>query len=263
VYDLPEDDLRVPEVEIRNPSNIFHYERPHFILAGPDDVEKVWWQICEEPDFRFIIPNFEQIQGYSGKITLSGITSSFFRDNEAYFFRIRAKRDGVWGNWTRPFRFVVLKPEQPHEARIHSLPNGEYRLRWEGPPARDVEYWIFGSNRLDFVPEIYTDTEITRMRNGVVTGSRPNRNLVARTEERFWNLREKHHFYRIAAMKGDAFSTPSELIAFPSGGSQPSPKLPPPKVLQTRWKKIVGEQFKNGYRDIYESTEKELTRLKR
>lgn len=257
-YNLFPNDIFLPKVHIKNPSNIFKYEPPFFVVEGSDDIEKMWWQICDERSFQFIIPNFDCVQDFSERIELSEITNTFFRNNESYYFRIKAMSKGVWGEWSSPFQFNVIKPDQPEKVNCFLLPEGKIKIAWHCEETKDLEYLIFGSNRLDFIPDIYVDKQVNKITNGIVEDASINKNLLMTTSGKFCVLDDKYLFYRIVARKDCSFSTPSSILSVhpPAGNIEPISGFP--KVLQDRHSIVYGNEFKNGYKDIHEAKEMNL-----
>ncbi|MCP4683295.1 MAG: glycosyltransferase family 39 protein [Desulfobacterales bacterium] len=257
VYQTLADNRSLPEVYVKNEANVFQYESPSFQIDGSKGIERVWWQISGQSDFRFVIPNFERVQAFSSTVGLSKMTDTFFISNEPYFFRVKAKRNGIWGNWSPVFQFRVVKPDQPYNIECELNSDGKVKLHWYGAKEKNTEYLIYGSNRLDFIPDIYCELEITEMVNGEVLKSRPNRNFILSTREHSCTFSKCFNFYRIVAKIGDALSTPSTLIRLRSNDQEilPGKTASAAKVLQTRWSKIEDKTLKLGYKDIYRATE--------
>jgi hypothetical protein len=143
------------------------------------------------------------------------------------------KTNGVWSSWNGPLSFTVNKPERPVTAAMEESADG--RLLLELKPLPEAEqFLVFGSNRLDFVPEIYSTIEPVEMRNGKLVKSRINQNLLARNAG-LQIVLPAYRFYRAVARRGKQYSVPSELISAPAHVTQ---RLPHATTLQTRWSKI-------------------------
>ena len=186
------------------------------------------------------------------------MSETFLENNRVYHFRVRARKGGVWGPWSPLFSFKVLNPERPFNIQADRSERGKLTLTWKGVGGKGVEYLLFGSNRLDFVPEIYADRELTSALNWKVTGRRVNRNLIAETGEKKIRIAHRHHFYRIVAKKGDAWSTPSDLIRIPLGSRRGSSASSPQRVLQTRHTRVSDDSARFRVREEYRARETEL-----
>jgi hypothetical protein len=111
-------------------------------------------------------------------------------------------------------------------------------IRWK--PDRG-ETLILGSNRLDFLPEIYGNAEIVRMENGAIHESRPNKNLLATIPagegEAYVPFRT---CYRLIARHGAALSVPplSSTPGLPRWCCRIATKNPTwlSSVATSRWK---------------------------
>ena len=243
-----------PEAKVLKVQASFHDPAPRFTVGASDQVDKVWWQIAGDEQFEFVPPNFDQVQPAAEEIALDPLTATFFNPSRPYFIRIKARSQGVWGAWSSPVRFLVEKPAAPESVTATSLPDGKLRLAWKGADAE--EYLIFGSNRLDFLPEIYAPDDIVSMVHVRPEQTRPNKNLIhtvrgTSAAEFFPTTR----FHRVIARGGAAFSTPSALIPTPDVLAR---SLPPATVLEVRAAQIADPRAPNGYRDEYRAEEREL-----
>ncbi len=216
---------------------------PSFRLRSEPAADQLWWQISSARDFHFVAPNFDGVIAATDTLRFDPLTSTFFNPGETYYLRLKARRDGVWSEWSAPVEFRVEKPARP--APLAAAVVGE-KLRLSWPDAgTGTEYLVFGSNRLDFLPEPFAAEEIVVLREQIIEQQRPNRNLVATTSEPALELVPEHRFYRVIARRGGVLSVPSELLATPSSLAA---KLPPATVLQNRWKQEDG-------RDVHFATE--------
>ena len=98
-------------ISVVNEDEIFDHITPYFILKSDlgEHCEEIWWQISTDESFNFTIPNLESIQDFEETIFLDSLTDTFFNHGQEYFFRVRAKYDEVWSQWSEPFYFLVLK----------------------------------------------------------------------------------------------------------------------------------------------------------
>jgi len=225
----------LPVVILQSPAKSF-IGAPHFTLKHPEGTEKVWWQISEERDFRFVSPNFDNVIAAATEVKIDPVSSTFLSPGDTYFFRVKVRCKGVWGEWCEPWEFQSTKPAQPLDLVFQRAPDGGVRLTWKGGDAG--EYLVFGSNRLDFMPEIFTQEEITGLNHLKITGSRKNQNLLATTKVKSWDFKPRHRYYRVIAKDGVALSVPSPMETL---GKEFIEILPPPTILQMRSTQTKGE----------------------
>lgn len=218
----PSEKSPVPAPVVHPRDGVLHVEG-----AAPD---RMWWQISRDADFHLVAPNLDRVTEPAATIKLSKIDESFL-DNGDWFARVRVRRDGVWSDWSPVASFSVGKPEAPHPLTLdmEGADGDQMHIRWK--PA-DGEMLVFGSNRLDFLPEIYGDSEVVRMENGAIRERRPNRNLLAtipaREGEAWVPLRA---CYRLVLRRDAVLSVPSPLLRA---------KNMPAVVLQNRHEKKEG-----------------------
>ena len=243
-----------PRPRIHNRNCIFTDQSPVFRIAPGAGADLIWWQIAPTREFALILPNFEAVQNAADVVVLDPLTETFFSNGQKWHFRFKARHSSAWSEWSTPFTFRVSKPSAP--SGVHAVLNtsGEIELRWDRT-SEECEYLVFGSNRLDFLPELYASEEIVRMRKLQVVESRPNQNLFATTRNQAAAVGAKHRYFRVIAKRGNCLSPPSALVQAPITGT---PNLPPGKVLQMRAKRIEGPEFKNGYIDEYVAEEMTL-----
>jgi len=244
-------EVKVQRVRVRNSQRIFTDESPSFRIDPGAGADLVWWQIAPTRDFALVLPNFEAVQKPVEVVVLDPLTETFFADEQSWHFRFKARHGGVWSEWSAPFTFRVRKPSPPRDISAVMKSTGEVELRWQAP-ADATEYLVFGSNRLDFVPEIYAPDEVVKMQKLQVVESRPNKNLLGTARGSSVKLAASCRFYRVVAKRGRAFSVPSSLIR---AESEDTANLPPAKVLQMRAKRIENAELKNGYADEYVAEE--------
>lgn len=194
-------------------------------LQGAD---KIWWQVSASDDFASLIPNFDQVADPQSKLAIgSPIEATFFSPGRPYFFRVKQRVAGVWSEWSDPLAFQIQKPTAPQIAFVSKSSHGEVTISW-GP--QDGALWIFGSDRLDFVPEIYANVQPLEIRNSAFGAVEPNENLLARADASAGKITlPAFAFYRTVANTGTHFSVPSDLLAIPAD-QRPRPAM----VLQNR-----------------------------
>ena len=211
---------------------------PSFTIANatPSKPDRLWWQIATTRDFTFVAPSLEGVSPWAPELRFDLVTDTFLNPAKTYFFRVKARADGVWGEWSEQVPFKVNKPVSPADLAAEKI-GARLRLNWQSV-ASDCEYLIFGSNRRDFVPEIYAETEIVAMDHLKILKERANENLVTKTTETSAEFVPEHRFFRVVAKKGTAYSVPTALIDIGTDF-----KLPPAKVLQVRAKNEGGKDF--------------------
>ncbi|HVE15927.1 MAG TPA: hypothetical protein VNB29_04280 [Chthoniobacterales bacterium] len=197
------------------------------ILIDAQGADRVWWQVAADRHFHLVPPNFDRVVTFKPEIAFSPIDQTFLSSGGSYFLRAKVRRNGVWSDWCEPVSFTAEKPAQPAIVNAEGADGDQTCIRWKSQPG---EMLVFGSDRLDFLPEVFGETEITRLENGSIGESRPNRNLLAAVPgqkgEAYVPVRA---CYRLIARDGEALSVPSALLRV-----QNAPKA---KVLQTRHEK--------------------------
>jgi hypothetical protein len=230
---------------------LFGDEEPHFDAELPEGADQLWWQIAADPEFSFVQPNFDQVQKPVARVTVDRISGTFFNDGDERFFRAKARANGVWSDWSEPHAFRVRKPAAPRDVAAEIRSDGRVLVKWAGLGAED--FLVFGSNRRDFLPEIYTSEEIVSMRHLQVVQSRPNNNVLAATPAQQVEIAPTVRFLRVVAKTGSAYSPPSPLLELPPAATA---GLPPAQVLQVRASKVESPELPNGYRDEYLAEER-------
>ncbi len=203
---------------------------PRFKLeAGVSDL--LWWQIGADREFRLVPPNLDRVAASAPQAGPPGeLDATFLSPGGEYFFRAKVRREGVWSDWSEPVAFRVNKPVQPHLESVERLVDGNVRVRWK--PMAAGEMMIFGSDRLDFLPEIFAGVEPTRIENGAVREGRPARNLLATVAaSQGAAIVPARGVYRMIARASGAISVPSALGRLAGA---------PVRVLQNRHEKAAG-----------------------
>lgn len=206
----------IPAINVLNQNDSFNHTSPLFVLESPaDNIEMIWWQISPDSNFQLIPSNFEQVEAFTSIVTLPLISETFFNPDTSYYFRVKGYRDGRWSEWSTPYTFVVEKPLPVEEVEFNQMDENYYELNWErfaeeaGEP---IEYLVFGSNSLDFIPSIYCEKQVNAIVDGEVTEEESNDNLVAITTEPKIKIQGGLAYYRIIARKRGQLSVPSTII---------------------------------------------------
>ncbi len=228
-YDFPdlwcsgEEKWPKPKVDILNEHSIFDDHSPYFLLGGSDPSpapELIWWQIALDRDFECIPPNFDQIESFTSSLTLPLISETFLNPDQTYYFRVKGclsrEWGEQWGEWSPPYSFTVQKPLAVEQVDFDRIEQGGYELNWERyaeESSEPIEYLIFGSNSLDFIPSIYCDKQVNAIGStGTITHEETNDNLVAITTNCKISISGDLAYYRIIARRQGCLSNPSRLI---------------------------------------------------
>lgn len=205
-----------PSIAVENQNNAFDYCTPSFNLkAQQDNVEKMWWQIGSDPSFKSVPASLDQVEDYHPVVSLSTITETFLNPDCTYYFRVKGLQDGKWSEWSRPYPFVVKKPIAVEEVCFEELPNDHFELNWERhaeESSEPIEYLVFGSNAIDFVPSVYCDRQVNAFIDGQITETECNDNLVAITNKPKIEVSGGLAYYRIIARQKGQLSVPSTII---------------------------------------------------
>lgn len=198
---------------ILNQAHVFDHRTPQFMLDS-GNAEKIWWQIGFDNQFQLIPSNLDQIQNASSVVSLSLISETFLNSGCTYYFRVKGYSNGQWSDWSTPFAFKVTKPAAVEGAIFEQTDDDEYELNWERYAEFDdsIEYLIFGSNSLDFIPSIYCDKQVNAIVNGDVTDEEANDNLISITTEPKIRIQGNFAYYRIIARQHGQLSVPSRII---------------------------------------------------
>lgn len=220
---------------------------PAFAIVANPTAEELWWQVSEMRDFGFVAPSLEGVVPFAVHLRFDPLTDTFLSPGRTYFIRAKVKLGNVWGRWSEPLEFRVTKPRQPTGLKFSEPRSGRVRLTWDSG-AKDAEFLVFGSNRIDFVPEVFAGEEIVALNHLTATEQRPNKNLIATVKAHEVEFAPEHRFYRVIARRHDVLSVPSGLARIPD---EMAGKLPPAMVLQTR-------ATKAGRKDVYRAKEMPL-----
>lgn len=204
-----------PSLRVLNPQSLFDNASPAFSIQAKSEIDKVWWQISSDPSFTLIPSNFDQIEPYSSVVSLPLISETFLNPDQEYYFRVKGSSDGQWGDWSENFIFSVKKPLAVQEVETDRIDQLNFELKWDRYAEESdepIEYLIFGSNSLDFVPSLYTDSQVNAIVDGKVVEEDIIDNLITVTNEPRAVVSGSLAYYRIIAKSQGQFSVPSHLI---------------------------------------------------
>lgn len=211
---------------------IFENHIPAFQVDGP--AERIWWQVSDDIDFQTVPPNFDTVADFTPEIRIrSRLDRTFLSADRKHYFRAKIRQSGVWSDWSHPVTFTTGKPAQPS---IIGVLVADAQLAEVSFEKQGVGMRVYGSNRLDFLPQLYADVEPIRIENNRIVESRPNNNFLIEVDgNRGFAIVPLRRFYRIIAELGGAYSVPSALAKLPVGAN-----VPAAVVLQNRHLKPDG-----------------------
>lgn len=185
-----------------------------FSILSNAQIEQIAWQISPDSSFTLVVSQLDQQEAFKGSIALSPLAETFLNGDTSYFLRIKGCADGRWGEWSPPFSFQVTKPEQVNLIEFEKQNGHRYELNWErdGDPSSDVEYLIFGSNSIDFVPSLFAPTQFNGFIGEEAYDAEPNQNLIAVTQEPRIIVNSSYAYYRIITRRHNKLGIPSPLI---------------------------------------------------
>jgi len=201
---------------VLNQEKVFDHCSPYFMIEpNSNRVKEIWWQIGFDEHFQLIPPNFDQVEPFRSVIPLPPISETFLSPETSYYFRIKEFSNGQWSEWSASYPFAVQKPAAVQRVEFEAVDENVYELNWERDAEaseRWVEYLVFGSNSLDFIPSIYCQYQVNGIVDGKVTEEEWNDNLVAVTPEPHLQVDGSFAYYRIIARERGQLSVPSPLI---------------------------------------------------
>lgn len=208
----------LPLCRVTNQNGDFYLCKPSFELdAIGGTCEKLWWQISSLPDFSNVISSFDNICTFKRTLTLSDLEATFLDNTRVYYFQVRGGNADAWGPWSEPFTFTIVKPEPVHNLHIETDSQIFYNIAWEANDSEDTTYLIFGSNSIDFIPNIYSSEQLeTIIEHKIVTTSTEN-NFLAETKASHFPINQRFAFYRVIAKREGSFSRPSQLLPICDG----------------------------------------------
>jgi hypothetical protein len=212
---LPEEIKGSAALKIVNEKSQFDFCTPSFRLQEENNqsIELMHWQISFDPAFTLVPSNLDQVEPFTSELSFSPITETFFNPATTYYLRVKGRIDGKWGVWSKTFSFVIQKPEKVTLIEFDKINTHQYELNWERETENDptIDYLVFASNSLDFIPCIYCNTQINGI-HGEVVESEENDNLVAVTKEAKLVVDGSLGYYRIIARQHGQLSVPSSIV---------------------------------------------------
>jgi hypothetical protein len=173
-------------------SRIFHLQESQ----QNSETKKIGWQIASDSEFSHI--QIERQQPATSTVELSPLLETFLNADQPYFFRYREHKNSSWSRWSESISFTIDKPKAIECIDFENLGNHTYQISWRAEKLPDIEYLVFGSNELDFIPSIYLEENTS--------------NLVAVTSSPEIIVDGSLAYYRVIAKKEGRLSTPSPII---------------------------------------------------
>lgn len=173
--------------------------------------ERVWWQISYDTRFERVPSSFDQVQDFpaSGHVDLPLIHQTLLLASAPHFIRARVLRRGVWSQWSSPIEFQPQKPPRPLGVRAETSPHGVV-VSWKPQPGKMK---IFGSDRFDFLPDVYRMDEPTLVADGRPLESTASRNLLKEIDARAGSAAvPTRQVYRVICEAEDTLSLPSPPV---------------------------------------------------
>lgn len=212
-FDDSVEEVAQPNVKVINEEKVFDHVATEFKLEVTKEVERIWWQLSSDPKFTIVVSNFDQVVPFTEKVTIPQISETFLNPDEHYYFRVKGFYKDVWSDWSDTFAFKIKKPEPVGRIDFNKMDEKSYEISWQPTTKEeDAEYLIFASNALDFIPSIYTDTQINGIVNNEVTEKEGNDNLKAVTKEPKIIVDGLLPYYRIVVRQKNQFSVPSPIV---------------------------------------------------
>jgi len=178
--------------------------------------QELCWQISPDGSFGMVPPNFDKWEeGLPFRLIINNpVEQTFLISGKQYFVRARCKVSGLWSEWSKAISFSIIKPEAPGDTRCESGSKpGTTILKWK--PCRG-KIMIYGSNRADFLPEIYLGKIAARGINkggGLEIELEDDKNRLAEVDGEIGSaMVQLRDFYRMIRNKDDALSLPTPLL---------------------------------------------------
>lgn len=203
--------------QVVNNEESFNYCSPHFFIAQGEvnTIETIWWQIALDKHFHTIPSNFDCVETYKPLIDISPLSETFFNSDTTYYFRVKGSHEGIWSDWSTPYLFTVKKPNPVEVILFEEAKKGPgYELNWERyaeAPNPSLEYLVFGSNSFDFIPSIYSQTEVNAIAGGKIEQEDNTNNLIGVTTKPKITVSGNLAYYRIIAREKGQLSVPSPI----------------------------------------------------
>ncbi len=201
------------QLVVTNAEAEFNYIVPAFQISNisMQPVSEIEWQISSDPEFKFVPTALTGKAPFSGVVKLDPIADTYLNSDDTYYFRVKANST----QWSNTFVFKVTKPESVIDVEFDKVKDNVYEINWGRYALKkndNIQYLIFGSNALDFVPSIYSNVQINEIVDGKVIDQESNDNLVAVTSNHKIHVDGSLAYYRVIVKENSCLSVPSRLI---------------------------------------------------
>jgi len=192
---------------------------PRIAVQSPGATQ-LWWQITPDAKFEIIPPNFDKWEeGIPDQVSVTNpIEQTFLTPGRPFYARAKSFVNGLWSDWSDPITFEVNKPDAPTGLGCTAgSKTGTALLSWSPCIGKVM---IYGSNRADFVPEVYlgqcAETGILKG-GGMAINWKQDKNLLAEIDgSKGSTIVPVYNFYRLIRSKENILSLPTSLIRPPT-----------------------------------------------
>ncbi len=222
-----------PELSVKDQ----YRDEPVCFEWNSGNAQSIWIHVLGEDEQ----PLLDYVRKAEVSIGFHPLEQTFFDNGGIYRVRAQQEIDGTWSGWSEEVTFRVAKPSTPHDIKIELNREGDILASWRG--GEDCEFLVFGSDRLDFIPDIYTDEQPVDGLDGKLEMKSVS-NLLCRTNARTCRIPKPCVFYRLIALRNGVYSNPSVMIDLSRDTGWNDLE---PKVLQTYHRMVDG---KNRYETV-------------
>jgi hypothetical protein len=167
-----------------------------------------YFQMSDDPEMRTALsPAFETLLPQNAKSSLRFEIpgEGLLNPGQRYYWRVRAKSEGVYGKWGPIWSFVCLAPGVPVNVRIGQPGPDTYALAWDANPngRKPVEFEIYGSDERGFTAnpdQVYAgEQKLGDLFPDEKIHTFPA-NLLAKAKASPFVLVPEHAYYRVVAV---------------------------------------------------------------
>ena len=188
-------------------------DHPCFAITQQNTPDGVEWQISRDHSFYNLLPIKQSTHlEESSTLNLDLLTQTFLESNICYWFRARSIVGNNYSYWSDPVSFTTNKPDHIKTINFQKTPENKYLIFWDKIEGESVEYFVFGSNSLDFIPSLYNEKQVQAITKNGDTTWVADTNLIAITDNPHIEVDGTHAFYRVISAKGQSYSKPSPLL---------------------------------------------------
>jgi hypothetical protein len=222
------------------------------------------FELSADPSMRWALsPAFDVLVSKTrdkGHPRFSLPSPGLLNPGETYYWRVRAKSEqGVWGPWSKTWRFTPQAPGIPARLRLEEREPGFFTLAWDASPLgrKPARFRVYGSDEKGFraSDQPYETAAGNQKERGLFPGRKRvafPANFLAETAEPFFRIEPKHAYYRVVAVdeRGNV-SGASEFLEAPRPWIYTQPptraKVGEPYRYEARSVRSIGDL---SYRDF-------------